>query len=313
MPSIDGREALQNLVDAGDKARWPGRETSRYTGTTLRPEISPSFALPPGARVFTIGSCFARNIEEHLVRAGYTIPTLTFSAPAHEWVGRANGLLNEYNAGTICQRIERAFTGTLQPDETIVETEDGWVDLLLPTNIAVTRDRARARRREIDDVYTALPQADVVIVTLGLVEAWFDTLTGCYLNRMPPTRLLTPGCRYRLEVMDVYEAWPLLEKAFGMLTGHGQQVIVTVSPVPFAASFTGRDAITANGYSKAVLRVCAERLSWMPGVDYLPSYETVTWGGLASYHDDNIHVLDTVVGPIVDGMLQVYAAAPAIA
>lgn len=308
MASLDAQAALKNLADAGERARWPRGESARRVGSTLRPELRPSFQLDRGSSVFTIGSCFARNIEKHLWRAGYKIPTWEFEAPAGEIPrGGAVRLLNEYNPGTIGQRIERAYSGDPQPDDTLVETEDGWVDLLLSGSLPVSRERGRERRREIDDIYRALPVADVVIVTLGLTEAWLDTATGTYLNCMPPKELLT-GDRYRLELMDVTDAWPLLEAAFALLKDNGQRAIVTVSPVPFAASFSGDDAIVANAFSKAVLRVCAQRLAAWPNVDYLPAYETVTWGGLTSFQDDNLHVEDEAVGAIVDWVTASYAA-----
>lgn len=302
---IDGEAALANLVRENRRSRYPDREDPRFREGVLFPDLRPSFQVEPGATVFTIGSCFARNIEEHL--DGCRVPTLGFSAPKEEWPYRPNGLLNEYNAGTICQRIERAFSGEPAPDETLVQTADGgWADLLLPGGPDVsTRERALERRREIDDVYQELTGADLVIVTLGLVEAWYDRETEAFLNRLPPTVLLPSG-RYELHVMDVYDVWPLLERAFQLLSQ--QRVIVTVSPVPLTATFTGDDVIVANAFSKAVLRVCAQRLADFPWVDYLPSYETVVSGGTAVLHDDNIHVLDETVAAITGEALRGYVA-----
>jgi len=145
-------------------------------------------------------------------------------------------------------------------------------------------------------------------VTLGLVEAWYDTESSAYLNRMPPRHIFASG-RYELVVFDVDEALSLLEPAFRLLDG--KRVILTVSPVPLHATFTGPDAQVANGYSKSVLRVCAERLAQLPGVDYYPSYEIAISGGTAVYEDDNTHVLDDAVAEIVAHMLDAYVEAPA--
>ncbi len=49
------------------------------------PILTPSFQLRPRTKVFTIGSCFARNIEEHLHRLGFRIPMLDFRVPQEEW------------------------------------------------------------------------------------------------------------------------------------------------------------------------------------------------------------------------------------
>lgn len=296
--------ALQNLATRGKDAFYPKRDDPRCREYGLFPDLEPSFALTRGATVFTIGSCFARNIEEHLT--GFKLPTLRFVPPRDEWPGRSNGLLNEYNAGTIAQRIERAFAGVSAPPETVVEVEGGYADLLLARVAVVsTAERTWERRREIDGIYKQLPRADFVFITLGLVEAWVDTELDCYLNRMPPRKLMQeqPG-RYVLEVMDVDAALSRLLPAFELLAG--KRVIVTVSPVPLTATFTDQDVVVANAYSKSVLRVCAQRLAELPGVDYFPSYEIVMSSNLNVYRDDNVHVLDEVVGDIVQHMLSRY-------
>lgn len=309
-------EALESGV-----ARFPGPSDSRTRlgprrvrrDRVLYPAIRPGFRFEPGCRVFTIGSCFARNIEEHL--SGYDVPTRRFCVPKEEWPHRPNGLLNEYNPGTIAQRIERACAGQAAPDETLVSYDNGVVDLLLPSASharPVSRERALQRREEIDEIYRELPPADIVIVTLGLVEAWFDSLTGSYLNRMPPTDAVRQHPdRYSLHVMDVDEAYPLLENAFRRLTDRGQQILLTVSPVPLTATFSEECAVVANSFSKAVLRVCAHRLATtLPSIDYFPSYEIVISSGLTSFSDDNIHVQDEFVREIVRTMLASYEAQP---
>jgi GSCFA family len=239
------------------------------------------------------------------------VPTRRFTAPKHEWPHRPNGLLNEYNAGTIAQRIERALTGHAAPTETLVPHDGGVVDLLLPAargTQPVTPDRAVQRRDEIDAIYRELPKADIVIVTLGLIEAWYDSLTGSYLNRMPPTdRIREEPDRFSLHVMDVDEAYPLLDDAFRGLAERGQQILLTVSPVPLTATFSEECAIVANSFSKAVLRVCAHRLAnTISAVDYFPSYEMVMSSGLARFSKDNVHVQDEFVREIVSTMLAHY-------
>jgi hypothetical protein len=312
IPALD---AIDRLEDRS--ALFPDRADERTREGPLRlgrdrglfPELRPRFRFEPGCRVFTIGSCFARNIEERLT--GYDIPTLRFSAPKSEWPYRPNGLLNEYNPGTMAQRIERAMNGASAPEETLVSDEGGLVDLLLPSARRahpVSHDRALQRREEIDAIYRELPLADIVVVTLGLIEAWFDSSTGSYLNRMPPTRAIREDpSRFSLHVMDVDEAYPLLHGAFRALTDQGKKILLTVSPVPLNATFSERCAIVANSFSKAVLQVCAQRLvSALPGIDYFPSYEIVMSGGLLNFSDDNIHVPDRVVREIVNLMLDSY-------
>jgi len=300
-------DVVENTRTYRDSLRFPDQADSRSQDGILFPAIYPRFSLAAAKKIFTIGSCFARNIEEKL--KGYDVPTLNFKPPREEYLeGRSNALLNEYNPGTMSQRILNAFGVTELVDDTIVDTAGGVVDLLLPTGTPVSRDRAFERRREISSLYAELASADAVIITLGLVQAWCDTVSGAYLNRLPPRDVIRAhGERYVLRVLDVAEVFPLLDEAIGAIARRGIKVLLTVSPVPLQASLAGDDAVVANCYSKSVLRVCAQQLYLKyPLVDYFPSYEIAMSGGLSSFAPDQVHVRDAVVGQITDYMLRAY-------
>ena len=70
------------------------------------PELNPSFRIQPGAKIFTTGSCFARNVEEFLHRLGFRIPTLDLKVPMEEYPARPNGILNKYTPAAIFQEID---------------------------------------------------------------------------------------------------------------------------------------------------------------------------------------------------------------
>jgi hypothetical protein len=307
---------FESVLQAGRThagAGYPDKLDGRCRGRLLFPTFIPKFLLEfgQGLTVFTVGSCFARNIEEVLTND--VVPTLTFSAPKSEWLYRPNGLLNEYNPGTMSQRIIHALSGSSFDDSTLVQSgsEGGYVDLLLPGGSDVTLDRAIQRRAEIDAVYSQLSKADCVIVTLGFVETWYDVQSDSYLNRMPPPSFARkhPG-RFHFKRLGVEESFEMLHRAFAGLSDLGKKVVLTVSPVPLAHTFTPDDCIVANEYSKAVLRVCADRLARHFGnVDYFPSYEIVRSGGLEAYVDDNVHVLDETVRAVVGHMINSYKGA----
>jgi hypothetical protein len=293
-----------------DRRRFPKRSDSRVRDGMLFPFIEPKFQIDPARSVFTIGSCFARNIEEKL--SGITLPTRSFRVPKSEWPARPNGLLNEYNPGTMFQRVDAAARGVGFGDLCVAEDSGGFADLfMVGTAAPVSRERLLERRAEVDAVYAALPVAGSVIITLGLIEAWFDNETGLYLNRMPPD-VREAGSRYEFRVMDYKESFPLLDKMIRTIIGMGVgKIILTVSPVPMKVSFSGRDAIVANTMSKATLLTCAERLSRsFPEVDYFPAYEMVCSLGTAAFGDDNIHVRDDVVGLVIDHMARHYFPVP---
>lgn len=238
------------------------------------------------------------------------LPTSEFGVPQSEWPHRPNGVLNEYNPGTMSQRLIAAVEGKKDDEGTIVETKGGYLDLLLPPGTTpVTHERAVARRAEIDAVYTKLTGSDLVIITLGFVEAWFDEATGTFLNQMPPRRAINKEPdRYTFRRLNVLETYDLLDRGIKALIKSGvRKVLVTVSPVPIGRTFTENDVIVANNYSKSVLRVCAEMIKdENPEVDYLPSYEIVSSGGLQLYNEDNKHVKPAVVNRVTGYMISNY-------
>jgi hypothetical protein len=114
--------------------------------------------------------------------------------------------------------------------------------------------------------------------------------------------------RYNLHVLGYEENMKNMNEIYEILQKYGHpnlHIIVTVSPVPLLATFTDRDVVVANTFSKSVLRVVAEE--WAAGkanVNYFPSYEMVmnsqrevTWA------DDLRHVQGEVVQSIM-GLLK---------
>lgn len=290
-----------------DISAYPSKADPRFLDGLVFPAVSPRFKISRGVQIFTIGSCFARNIEEKL--AGFELPTTRFTAPKAEWGARPNGLLNEYNPGTMHQRISHALSGTGFGDRAIVRYAEDYSDLLLHGGTPVSMERALQRRGEIDAIYAHLRLSELVVITLGLVQAWYDTKEQLYLNRMPSSLAMknAPG-RYTMRTLDVETSYSLLGSAVEKIIAAGiQKVLVTVSPVPLQTAFSGVDATITNCYSKSVLRVCAQRLfSDFKQVDYFPSYEIALSGGANALMDDNVHVKDEIVERITRYMTDLY-------
>ncbi len=237
---------------------------------------------------------------------------MDFSCPKEEFPGRANGLLNEFNPACMAQRLtwasENFDTSTLE--DTLQGTEDMCIDLHLSGGRSVTKTRARERRREIDKVYSELTTCDTLVLTLGLIECWYDMETELYLNRNPgPNVIRANPTRYQFDILEAVESFELLAKSISAVLAAGvKNVLVTVSPVPLQTTFSGMDAVVANSHSKAVLRTVANMLvnEFGEQMDYFPSYEIVTSGGLSSYYEDNVHVLPEVITEIVDDLTTLY-------
>jgi hypothetical protein len=309
-------DAYENFRHRGARDyRYPNIKDPRFKEGFLWPHLTPKFTIAPGDRVFTIGSCFARNIEQGLIARGMDVPVGHYQIPEDELRDTLPPhLLNEYTLSTMDQRV-RSVLGEFRYDkkDAVFISEKGQQDLYLHRGaLPVTKQRLAARRKEIDTLYkNHLPGAKLAIVTLGLIEAWYDRKADLYLNTAPPRAMLAeqPGRYVFRRLNHHYCATKLQELVANLKRLEVEHILLTVSPVPIEISFTKDDVIIANMYSKSVLRsVVEEVISRHPDIDYFPSYEIVMSAGTAAMMKDNIHPKEEVVAQIVDYMLQHYVS-----
>ncbi|HVI28588.1 GSCFA domain-containing protein [Hansschlegelia sp.] len=292
-------------------SQWPKREAGSRLVGGCDPYHEPRFKFSKESSFFTIGSCFARNIEEYLGRAGVRVATYDLDFPNSELKAnsRRNDLLVKYTPGSIHLEIASAF-GRVDPlpDERYLVATDkngGYHDVMLPFDYpAVTLERGMERRRQIRELFAGIANVSVVVITLGLIEHWYDNELGIYINSRPGPRVekLYPG-RFAFRQLDLAENRALVEASLDIVhdVNPSAHVILTTSPVPLGRTFTEDDVIVANAYSKAVLRVIAQEMARKYSfVDYFPSYEIVTMSPPdMAWEQDLRHVRDTMVGEVM--------------
>ena len=312
---IPAEDAFQTTMKNKSNST-PRRDKKERYEPFASPTFIPSFTLDRGESVFTMGSCFARNIEETLVKNGFQVPLAEMKLPDGEtYDGWKNprGIFNKYNPFSMINEIKSAFEDT-DPRQFMLESPKGWMDLQLHTDKYVTLDRALERRAEINAlVRSAVTKCRIMIVTLGLIEAWYDNQTDLYTNQTPSLATIkqNPG-RFSFEVLSPQATIEAVGDLVRLLMTHGrkdQRMLMTVSPVPIGRTFTDRDAMVANSYSKSILRVAAEIVvRENTHVDYFPSYESIMLSDRdITWEDDGVHVRNDIVKHNVERMIQKYA------
>lgn len=300
-------------MKANPDSGWPRRDDPNNRFAHFAdPSFKPRFLLEPGQRIFTIGSCFARGIERALAERSFDIPTLAYQVERREWDGDPTALLNNYVPPAIAPQIRWAFgMERFDIDRHCVEMgRSKFVDLQLPNEFRPAPREFVERRREIvSEIFRTLESSHVVVLTLGLIEAWFDTRSGLYINRTPPKG--GDPSRFELHVLDFHDVSTSLEELVGLLgqvCPRDYRLILTVSPVPLTATFTDADVAVANSYSKSVLRAAVEPLvAKYEHIEYFPSYESVLLTERAiAFGDDQIHVSHGMVRFNVDRMIRRY-------
>lgn len=314
-------DVLATRAHFKDTSKWPSRTPGNRLEPNTWPVLRPKFTLEPGSTIFTIGSCFARNIEEHLHAAGFRIPTLDFSAPRSEWPGRSNGILNKYTPSGILQELEWAAAAIDAPDaETVGRAlaepllhvgDEQYVDLELAGYEPVSRERALSRRRELLDLMRSAFSADALIITLGLAEAWWDNARNQYMQQAPKGLWARrfPG-RFSFKVLNFSDSYAMTRAAIDLILSRNPaaRMLLTTSPVPIGVTLTEQDVIVSNTYAKSMLRtVCGEIAAIHPSVDYFPSYENVMLSKSPDvWMNDLIHVESRFVGEIVKRFIHAY-------
>lgn len=283
----------------------------------------PKFSIKPGSSIFTIGSCFARNVETALHNAGLQVIGYDFSIDSsylHESVGALNNkvsnrsLLNKYSVHSMFSELDRVINRKKLKDYGFIEVGEGrWVDPQLAAVVKPTSfDELLELRMKVDKLILKSLDADVIFITLGLTEVWYDCETDSYLNSSPPPILMrNDQSRFKFVSATFSEIKQSIEGIVKLLSLNSTKIpkfVLTVSPVPLSTTWTSDDVIVANTHSKSTLRVAAKELANESElVDYFPSYEFVLNSPRElAWQEDELHVQKEMVNFIIDNFKSRY-------
>ncbi|MDH6266389.1 hypothetical protein M2360_001785 [Rhizobium sp. SG_E_25_P2] len=293
-----------------------GSGFERISGHFPDLKINPKFKISKDANFFTIGSCFAREVESALQALNITSLTLSALFPATYYAlaksEAYNGALNVYTPASMRDLL--SLGSRPNPMEiAALQVGDDWYDMLLSGFRPLTREEFDIARGILVSTYAQLSSADVVVVTLGFTEAWLDTHDHIYVNRSPAATMATvkAGARYNFHNLAAPQVMDMLENIVSIIqaqTNDRAKIVFTTSPVPLHATFGGADVISANTYSKSTLVSAA---NWIASkydfVDYFPSYEFVTHMRRdLAYIEDGVHVNRDVVAAIMKLFVESY-------
>lgn len=286
----------------------------RLRHTYFIPYVRPTFRLVRGEPVFAIGSCFARGIEKVLKIRGFQVMSAAddfnhLQASARDVT--ALGFTNKYTTYSMLNELRWALDPAARfPEASLVDIDEKrCIDPHINPTLKTT-DRAGTleRRRIMSAVNSRIRQCRVVFMTLGLVEVWYDREAQVHLNTTPTHEMQQrfPE-RYEFKVTRYPENLENLERLHALLSKHGHpelQIVVTTSPVPLSATFSGQDIVTANTYSKSTLRAVAQDFANAhENVQYFPSYEIVMNSARAyAWERDLRHVR----GPMTKHVMNVF-------
>ncbi|WP_421863197.1 GSCFA domain-containing protein [Parvibaculum sp.] len=268
-------------------------EPGIYDGSLLDPVLDAPFRIGRDDRIVTAGSCFAQHVGRSLQESGFThhVTEKAHSiipediARKHNYGMFAARYGNIYTARQLKQLLQRAygeFASLVQAWE--ISGEDGIVDpfrpRIQPGGFLSAAELDADRRYHFRCVRRAVEEMDIFVFTLGLTEAWVDSRDGTVFPLAPGVDggVYDEG-EFRFVNFNENETYEDLKFALNFIRSINPavKIILTVSPVPLNATYENRHVLVSTVWSKAVLRIAAERATReLADCVYFPSYEIVT-------------------------------------
>ena len=251
----------------------------------------PKYNIRKKQPIATFGSCFAQHIGRAFESRGYARLN---TEPAPEGLSAQDA--KDYNYDIFTCRTGNIYTASLlkqwtewalgltQPPDEIWEKDGRYYDpfrpRIEPNGFADANELRAARDHTIKAFRDAIEKSVVFVFTLGLTESWFHKTDGHEYPMCPGTAAGTFDAAEHVFVNQKHLfVLKALREAIALMRGINPKlrILLTVSPVPLAATNSGKHVLVATMESKAILRAVAGQLEASANyIDYFPSFEIIS-------------------------------------
>ena len=261
---------------------WPGSyDNPPSDGSFPFPETEVP-RLDKHTAIASMGSCFAREIKDVLMREGCNYLEEETHRPETMHASAAwERMYNTFSMRQVFEYTFESFNPTrrwwIAPESGLVQ--DPYRRIILYNDL----DEAIAEfKRHQECSRRVLESAEVLILTVGLTEIWADMEDDSVIC-LPSGPYVVEGgdmSGYEFRVSRYQENLGNLERIHAVMKVHNPdcRLIVTVSPVHLWATFRrDADVISASCNSKSTLRAVLDEFSARhENVHYFPAYEMAT-------------------------------------
>lgn len=299
------RESKKNTYSKWGRGAGELSATVRIENGCVVAQSGAGLKIDKSSKIFTIGSCFARNIEAALITEGMSVLSRNINIPFDCSGPRKIDTLNKYNPGSIYHELKWALDSNDFPIDALQNINGSYSDLNLKAKTPPqSKESALDFRASVTSYFQQIKECDTVILTLGMIECWRDELHDIILNQPPhPKAMMSEPDRFTFCILELEDILFYMRKSIELLNLAGvKNIIITTSPVGLERTFTQQDVIVANCYSKSLLRVSCEVLSKdFSNVLYYPSFESVMYSSTElAWKPDFLHASDYVVSRIIN-------------
>lgn len=253
--------------------------------------FKPRFQLRENMQIATAGSCFAQHVGRALKESGFRVID---AEPAPH--GVPDSVAKDFGYATFSARYGNIYTsahllqilkealGLFEPAEPVWRLKNRFVDSqrpsVEPSGLERSEDVIWHRVRHLSCFLKMMRSCDLFIFTFGLTEAWLHSETQTVFSMAPG--ILGGNYDPKIYTFRNYTTHDVISdfqefRKLAQTLNPDMKFLITVSPVPLAATASGKHVEVATSRSKAVLRAaCDELTSTFVDVDYFPSYEIIT-------------------------------------
>ena len=312
MPLLHRLETVNKLND-----RWRQFFEKRALSLAIEPFVETNDC------VFTMGSCFAREIRFALAELGVLVSPRFETIHLDMTEQRVDQLpqeqhLNYYNTFTIRQEFERFAGIWKQADDDYwtvkrnlfgrsLSYQDPYKRLTFGSDPEKLLLAVSQVNRVID---SGISNASVFFFTFGMTEVFKKKNNGLIACQKPAYLGGGGSAETIFHASRFAENYENLEKVREIIKANNPQarLIVTVSPVPLERTFSGNDIVVANMAGKSMLRACLQEFSDNHNdVTYFPAYEIVSLIGEAAFETRDLrHVDRKIVNIIMRGFVSAH-------
>ena len=252
---------------------------------------TPKYPLGEGDIFATYGSCFAQHFSKALRGSGLM---WIDAEPAPSYASKQ--LCRDFNYGVFSSRTQNIYTPTMllqwlrmsvsktYQDYEVWAQDGRYYDPLRPSlepnGFASKSEVISARERTCKSLILSVKQSTTFVFTLGLTERWLNTSTDMEYAQCPGVHVgLFNEAEHSPDNLQLPDLLSAMSTSFRVLRtlNPDLKVLLTVSPVPLAATFQDKHILVATVEAKSVLRtaasLCCQKYSY---VDYFPSYELIS-------------------------------------
>ena len=259
------------------------------------------------SKISSIGTCFARNIKDYLIKNNYKYMVLAQGPCTNHSSARFDRV---FNSSSLLQEFKR-YEDDFEEPYLWELNQDKKIFFLNPFRKNLCYNNINDFKNEIIEhnfnVKKIVDTSDILILTLGQSEIVRCRKTNFVFAQVPPAQIYDKDL-HSYELLNENQNLENLNKIITILKKNiALKIILTVSPIPLRATYRKDiDSIQANFENKFSLINVAKKLSNIHSiVSYFPAFEIV-YSIRDPFCDDARHVQETTINHVMREFVKNY-------